>query len=227
MEILPGIHWLRTVIGTNCWAADTGEALIVIDTGWPGNAKRISRWLKRHYPDRRLDYIVLTHGDIDHGGSAEALRKLTNARIAIHRAEQAQLRRRGNLPFPFRWVSRIAPRLSRAARVRPDILLEDGDNIGGLKVIHLPGHTPGSIGLWHPAGVIFSGDAARTRAGNRVLTPSRPTAVNMEEAMTSLRRLAELDFEILCGGHGPPVKNGASPRVGRLATAIRRTQNPD
>ncbi len=53
----------------------------------------------------------------------------------------------------------VINRLFRLRPVTPDLLLRDGDRIGGLEVVHVPGHTAGSIALRRADGVVSSGDA--------------------------------------------------------------------
>ena len=219
MEILPGIHWVRGVIGGNCWLVVDGDIAMVIDTGSPGNARRIARYAERYGVLDKLKFIVLTHADIDHGGSAAELKRLSGAKIAIHAAEAAFLDERGNIPN-FRWASRLWPRLSRSARFTPDVLLNDGDNIGGFEVIYTPGHTPGSICLWQSDKMIFTGDALRTHANDRLLIPSRSTAQDTALAMESLRKIAALDFDALLGGHGPPVIGNAAAKLRKMLATL-------
>ncbi len=220
MEILPGVHWVRGVIGGNCWLEIEGDNALVIDTGSPGNARRISRYAESHGALDKLKFIVLTHADIDHGGSAAELKRLTGAKIAIHAAEAAFLTERGNIPGHFRWASALWPRLSRSARFTPDVLLKDGDHIGHFEVVHTPGHTPGSICLRQPGKLIFTGDVVRTHANDRLLTPSQPTASDMTEAMKSLHKIAALDFDSLLGGHGPPVIGNAAAKLRKMLATL-------
>jgi hydroxyacylglutathione hydrolase len=220
MEIYPGIHWLRGVVGCNCWLVmETGYAF-VIDTGSPGNAHHILRYAEKHGVGDKVKYIVLTHGDLDHAGSARELKKLTGAVIALHAAELPLLAQKGNLPGPLRFVSKIFSNVGRCARVKPDMLLKEGDRIGCYQVVHTPGHTPGSLCLWEPRKIIFTGDALRTHANDRMLTPSKPTVLNMPQAMDSMRKIAELDFYALFGGHGPPVIGDAADKLRKLLSTI-------
>ncbi|XUX01481.1 MAG: MBL fold metallo-hydrolase [Dehalogenimonas sp.] len=209
---MPGVHWVRGVLGCNCWLVVEPESSIVIDTGLPGNARRIDNYANK-LGVSKISYIILTHADIDHAGSASELRELTGAKIAVHTIEAHYMTTRTEIPFPFRWVSRSIPSLGRFARFKPDILLNESEKVGGLQVVYTPGHTPGSICLWKPGGSIFTGDALRTHARDRLLTPSRPTAMNMPQAMDSMRKLATLDFGSLFGGHGPPVVGSASTKL--------------
>jgi glyoxylase-like metal-dependent hydrolase (beta-lactamase superfamily II) len=82
----------------------------------------------------------------------------------------------------------------------PDILLEEGSTAGPFTVLHLPGHTPGSIALWDKAeGVLFSGDTLFNYAYGRTDLPGG----SEKDIFSSLRRLFEMDGNIkVFPGHG-------------------------
>ena len=90
--------------------------------------------------------------------------------------------------------------------------LSDGEQLplmGGATVIHLPGHSPGSIALYFQAeGVLISGDTVIVQKG-RPTPPPRLFSQDPEETMSAIWRLTALDFEILCPGHGNPIMSGA------------------
>jgi glyoxylase-like metal-dependent hydrolase (beta-lactamase superfamily II) len=102
--------------------------------------------------------------------------------------------------------------LPRAEAVPVDITVQDGDHLdllGGARVVHVPGHTPGSMALHLPSeGVLICGDAIDHRRG-RLGPPPKGFTLDIQQATDSVRRRAELDFEVLCPGHGVPIKDGA------------------
>jgi glyoxylase-like metal-dependent hydrolase (beta-lactamase superfamily II) len=104
-----------------------------------------------------------------------------------------------------------------------DELVKDGDHLdllGGATVVHVPGHTPGSIALHFPAErLLICGDAIDFRRG-RLGPPSKAFTDDMEQAISSLRRLAELDFEVLCPGHGAPLTSGAREGVRAMVRGL-------
>ena len=116
----------------------------------------------------------------------------------------------------IRLLTRLVP-ASLDFDPRPvDREIKDGDRLellSGATVIYTQGHTPGSICLHFPAeSLLISGDAIRLR-GNRLGMPFNPVTVDMEQAAVSTRRLAEIDFEVLCPGHGHPLIGGAAAQV--------------
>ncbi|MBM3157894.1 MAG: MBL fold metallo-hydrolase [Chloroflexi bacterium] len=98
------------------------------------------------------------------------------------------------------------------------MVVKDGDilpYLGGIQVIHTPGHTPGSISLYIPKNrMLFVGDTIVNNV-NRLSRPL-PLRSNRDEAERSLKRLAELDMDIVCFGHGPPL-DSAKESISQLA----------
>ena len=102
-------------------------------------------------------------------------------------------------------------------------VLDDGDTLpllGGARVVHTPGHTPGSISLHFPnEGVLLVADAVQ-RYHDRLTLPSRWFSSDMEAAKESVRKLAELDFEIICFSHFQPMRQGAPAALRSLAEYV-------
>jgi glyoxylase-like metal-dependent hydrolase (beta-lactamase superfamily II) len=95
--------------------------------------------------------------------------------------------------------------------VQVDVELHDGDTLDDwgqpVHVLHVPGHTPGSIALHlRSSGVLFPGDIVATAEGRAILGPFN---VAREQAIASFRTLAALEVEMLCVPHGEPVAKGA------------------
>lgn len=154
MEILPGVHWVEGVNANPYLLTRVDGKIVVVDTGMPGDAKKIREYLstKMSKEPRDLETILLTHCHPDHAGSALELKELTGAKIAIHKDDADYVAGRKRLP-PIKGPPET-PRFP-PPHFQPDLLLEDGEVIDGLKVIHIPGHTPGSIALYDQARRIF------------------------------------------------------------------------
>jgi glyoxylase-like metal-dependent hydrolase (beta-lactamase superfamily II) len=226
MEITRGIHQIDQVRGANSYLVLADDGAAVIDTGMPGNEKRVVEYAKRvGVESAKLQYIVLTHPDIDHSGSVAKLKGLTNAKVAIHEADAPRLAGEKKL----KEVKGATGVLLGAAGVfmhftpvKPDILLKDSDSILGLTVIHTPGHTDGSICLYRENEAIFVGDALRTDSGGKPSLPSGSMTVNMEQAKESARKISTYRYDVLLPGHGPPITHNAS---GVVADYVRSLAN--
>ena len=105
--------------------------------------------------------------------------------------------------------------------MRIDRELRDGDELsfgGGAITAAVPGHTPGSVAFYLPARrVLLAGDTAAREPGRQVM----PGVFNTDraQAAASFRRLARLDTEVACFGHGEPLTQGAAAQ---LRTAVRQ-----
>jgi glyoxylase-like metal-dependent hydrolase (beta-lactamase superfamily II) len=226
IQLLPELSFLRFPVGhAYLWGAPDG--LTLIDTGPPGSGPVIAeavRRLGRRPEDLRR--VVLTHFHEDHVGSATEVAAWAEVEVLAHRADASFLRGEAQGPPPVLadWERPIWDRVhsgmshERAMPVRVDRELDDGDVIdlgGGLEAVAVaaPGHTPGSVALHLPEHrVLFAGDAAaRAPDGERVILGV--FNANPAQAAESLERLAALDAEIACFGHGEPVVQGAGEQL--------------
>jgi glyoxylase-like metal-dependent hydrolase (beta-lactamase superfamily II) len=205
-----------------------GDALTLVDTGMPGGADRVMDYvveIGRKPAD--LTRILLTHYHVDHVGSAAEIKERTGAAVVAHPADAPYID--GSKPQPpprqalLRLLQRFVPAMSRFPKVSPDELVVDGDRIdvlGGATVLHIPGHTPGSIALHvRGEGVLLCGDAINHRR-ERLGPPPAGFTVDAQQASASIRRLAELQFEVLCTGHGEPIIGAAAAQVRAMAAGL-------
>ncbi|MFV0137493.1 MBL fold metallo-hydrolase [Streptomyces sp. HMX87] len=230
IELLPRLHLLRFPVG-QAYLWHDEETWTLIDAGPAGSGAPIAEAvtaLGRAPGD--VTRIVLTHFHEDHAGGAAEFAALSGADVLAHEAEAPVVRGEEPGPPPVYedWerplheaALKLLPRgdFARPARVTR---LAEGDVLdfgGGATVLHVPGHTPGSIALHLPRhGVLFTGDTvAASPSGGQVI----PGVFNTDRALAlaSFRRLAALDTEVACFGHGDPVIGGAARALRESARA--------
>lgn len=235
MELRPGLRRIgNDLVALHLVATD--EGITVIDTGLPGHWKPFLAELKAL--GRTLDEvrgIVLTHGDSDHIGFAERLRRQAGVPVYVHEADAD--RTRGAKPpatgpepkklgalLGFGWeaIRRGGLRKQPLAEV---VTVRDGDILdlpGSPRVIGMPGHSPGSIAVHVPAvDALFVGDALTTRnvlTGESGALPA-PFTDDPAEAIASLARLDGVDAGWVLPGHGAPWTRGVPALVDGIRQA--------
>lgn len=223
MEIVPGIHQVDGVNG-NCYII-AHYGLTVIDTGMPGSGQKILAYIRDqvHRDPAEIRTIILIHFHMDHTGGIVVLKGTApGAKLAVHEADAPFVS--GTSPLPrYHRVTGLILRFFEKVKpitITPDILLKDGDLIDGLRCVHTPGHTPGSIGLLDEGSMVFfSGDILRF--DGKSIGPG-PAQFTMDPAREreSIRRIAGLGFGILLVGHGVPLRQYASARVRDFAATL-------
>jgi len=227
VEIVRGVHLLSN-FRANVYLILV-DSITLIDTGWPGNANRILSYLSSlgHQPSD-VSYIVLTHCHLDHCGSAAEVKERTGATVAAHENDVGCIS--GVTPYPtprgaLGVAFRIVKPFLRLHPVKVDLPLSNGMEVpssGGLRVVFTPGHTAGSICLYHPKlKALFSGDTIICEEGN-VDEPAESSSTNPSEVRHSVKKLCELDFESILPGHGAPIVHDASSKVRNLAARLEK-----
>lgn len=232
--------WLATFIRiSNIWLLDDGERRFVIDTGhWSERATLLlSLWRAGVRKPGDLAAVLLTHRHSDHAGNAAWLRERFKCPVICHDRDAAVLA--GKSP-PARMSGRGA-RLHEELLCRIEDLLparcEVDETFGGgawrwgFEVAHVPGHTDGSVMLWHePTRTLFSGDAIvagppplRFIEKFRLAVPgfSADAAACHAHVRSFLERLPPTDA--LCSGHGPVVLDRAHEK---LLDLLERSSSP-
>lgn len=202
----------------NAYLLQQGNSAILIDTGFPSLWDRLDTALTAAGCDKGgLRLIVLTHADWDHAGNAAKVREKYGAKIALHPADARSIAtgirpKRSARLLSFRILHTIERfkrsfRKNGAAQIpvfTPDLFLSDGEDLApfGLdaRVVHLPGHTQGSIGIVTGEGDLFSGDTLVNRKG-----PVEALIIeNKAELKESIARLKGMKLRMVYPGHGKP-----------------------
>jgi glyoxylase-like metal-dependent hydrolase (beta-lactamase superfamily II) len=181
-------------LASNCYVVNCGGRYAVIDVGFPTGAAiyRIAELRDK------IDWILVTHRHFDHVMGVAAAKRLTGAKVAVHRLEACGLLdEEKSLYSRFRRTPGV-----QNETCEPDLLLEDGDTVTvgdcTFKVLLTPGHTEGSV-CFLCGDTLFSGDTLFAGAVGRTDFPTG----SMEQMMHSLDRLALLgDGTVVYPGHG-------------------------
>ncbi|MFF1512197.1 MBL fold metallo-hydrolase [Streptomyces sp. NPDC058326] len=210
LPVTPRLHLLDFSIGQAYLWRDE-EELTLIDAGWTGTAAGTAAAIRAAGLDPgRLRRIVLTHCHRDHVGSAQELADRHGAEILAHRLDAPVIRGEAPVPEPdlLDWEVPLFENgltVPDAPPTRVDREVEDGEELGfgdGARVVHTPGHTPGSLAVHLPRhGVLFTGDTVASVQG----VTFGVFHVDRALALESMRRLAKLAPSVLCCGHGAPV----------------------
>jgi glyoxylase-like metal-dependent hydrolase (beta-lactamase superfamily II) len=228
MEIIPNVHLVPGMKGANAYLL-LDETVTLVDAGMPGSEEAILGYMEElGRAPGDLGRIVVTHHHLDHVGSLAALKARTGAQVVAHPGDAPLIS--GEQPPPparsavMRVLFRLmAPMMPGVEPVAVDRTVGDGDRLellGGAMVVHVPGHTPGSIALHFPAEqLLICGDVIDHRRG-RLGPPPKAFTVDMDQALASLRRLAELEFDVLCPGHGAPLVGWADEGVRAMVRGL-------
>lgn len=223
----PGIHTIRGIMGVCHLLVDGRGEAVLLDTGLVGEPPQI-RWLLRRLGLGRgsIKAILLTHGHLDHAGNLAWAKDWTGAPVYAHAAEQAHI----DGVYPYTGTARWCGRLERIGHnllnyhpAKIDHFIAEGDELpfwGGLRVMHLPGHTQGHCGFYSTRHrLLFSGDLFASYFFNVHLPPS---IFSSEPRLIpgSLRRVRELDPALIVPQHYD-VLDGALHRR-RFAALCRR-----
>jgi glyoxylase-like metal-dependent hydrolase (beta-lactamase superfamily II) len=220
MQLSPGLHRIgNDIIAAHLIVADNGITLI--DAALPGHYADLRRELAvlgRPFGDIRG--IVLTHGDSDHIGFAERLRRELGIPVYIGAAD-ADRAKGAKPPATPKDPRKMGPMLGFAAYgLRKGMLripplgevqsVADGDELdlpGRPRIIAMPGHSPGSIAVLVPSvRAVFVGDELTTRSVLTGVTGPQPAPFTDDQAdsSASLDRLRDLDVDWVIPGHGAP-----------------------
>jgi glyoxylase-like metal-dependent hydrolase (beta-lactamase superfamily II) len=217
MKIASNIHIIPGVTA-NLYLLVDSDGLTLIDTGIPGSARKILKYIKQvGYSTRDLNRILLTHADYDHAGSLAALKKATGARVYASLYE-ARAVATGQFPrslktdnFFLKPIFSLAERLGRISPAHVDEHLSDGQVLpvlDGLFVVDTKGHTPGHLSFFVPSvGILFSGDSILS-VNDRLVGSHGSVTWNQDKADAAVLKQLKLKARIVCAGHGAVVMDG-------------------
>lgn len=196
-------------IPVGVWLVKDEAGWIMVDAGAPGFERQVLENTLAFTGKVKPRMLVLTHGHLDHAAAAQAIREQWRIPIAAGRDEipfligpqrYSSLKPGASPLYPFLQLS--GPALVGRNVQEP---LDNGMQIGPLEVVHVPGHAPGQIALFHRADrALLCGDVYLNI--NSVLgNPIALFTYDMHLNTHSQEKLCELDFDHLLPSHGPAV----------------------
>lgn len=177
---------------------------ILIDTGFIGMKKPIKKWLDNF----NIKLVILTHAHIDHTWNTSYIKKLYNCDIAMSRQDIENIDNKHIHSTPSKKCYRAWTKLMNfgmkkftPSSFNVDIPLRDNQIIRRygikLKIVYLPGHTNGSIGILYK-NYLFAGDALVNRKKYPEIAYQNQ---NNEEAKKTYQKILEISPEVIFIGH--------------------------
>lgn len=230
-EVVPGIYTFTGLLVGRVYAIEDPDGLTIIDAGLQIAPSRIMAQLRKAGREPGdVKRILITHAHPDHVGGLPELKRLTGAEVICSELERPVTE--GKVA-----IGMISPykELLEARRIKPpptvlkgtpvDRSVNEGDVLdevlGGLHVLITPGHALGHITFWQPERrIAFCGDVMMNLAG--LTLPFGPVTPDMDENRRSIRRVANLEPEVLLFGHGKPLTQDTTRRVRDFSNRVNR-----
>jgi glyoxylase-like metal-dependent hydrolase (beta-lactamase superfamily II) len=207
-SIAPGVEWIPLFQPDLVNVYLAGD--ILIDAGGPLARRKLLRFLE----GRPVSSHVLTHGHPDHQGCSHAVCERFGAPLLCGEGDREAVEQgdpRSLMPDPSTLFARTSKYFSGPAHPVSRVLSE-GDRVGDFTVIATPGHTPGHLAFWRVedrllilGDVLFHRNPATRRRG--LSEPFDMFTHDPELNRTSARKLAALEPELICFGHGAPLRD--------------------
>ncbi len=190
-------YYPETGFTSNSYIIEDGVRILV-DPGHHDHLRDLVELMREDgFELKDVDWIIVTHAHVDHCGSVYEIRKNYSVKVAMHEDERQYMQAQ------MRFVHRLVGLSFTPFTV--DYWFKGGESLLfeglDLKIIHTPGHTPGSISIYSPhekylltGDLVFEGGVGRTDLGG-----------DANLLAESIERVSRLEVEMLLPGHGPVI----------------------
>jgi hydroxyacylglutathione hydrolase len=194
---------------SNVYLVLHGDKRMLVDTGREAGRKNLVKILAARGIES-LDAIVLTHTHFDHAENAAFLQRRYGAKVIVHKAEAERLKR-GESPLPAgtffftKAMVRLASAVGRKAPAydpcHPDVAVNEASDLAvpGCRLLHTPGHSPGSISVIVEDQIALVGDAMFGVFPHGIFPPF---ADDIRLMVSSWSSLLETGCQLFLPGHG-------------------------
>lgn len=225
-EIIPGVHTFTGLPIGRVYLITEGDGLTLIDASVaPAGGSILRQIQKAGLRPQDVRRILITHAHPDHIGALPELARATGAEVWAGAQERGVIEGTATIVTPppdaVGGVARLMiPRPTTMPGTPMARELRDGDVLpevlGGLHVLHTPGHAPGHVSFWEPRRkLLFCGDVIMRLFG--LTLPFAAFTVDMAANIRSVRRLADLGPELVCFGHGQPMRQNTAAQIRAFA----------
>jgi len=233
MQLRPSLHRIGSDM-VNVYLIEDERGLTLIDAGIPGLwDELVTELAEMGRSMSEIRGVILTHADSDHTGFAERMRRESGVPIFVHEDDAAQATGEVKKKNPSWGKVKVGPLISflwyagtrgglKVNPVAEVTTVRDGETLdlpGDPRIIHTPGHSPGSIAIHSPAvEALFVGDAMTTRHVLTGVQGPQPAPFTLDEgrALSSLERWGNVAARWVLPGHGPPWDGGVEAAVDRV-----------
>lgn len=189
---------------------------VLVDVGTDQNVKKLVSSISKKEGLEKVKKIVLTHTHFDHAGGAAEMSELTGAEVLVHPREGRRISS-GDFSVALTSLFGTTMRPFEWSPMDEGSLIDTGSV--NFRVLHLPGHSEGSIGLWEEkTRSLISGDTVFADGGiGRYDLPSG----NFDLLRNSLGRIASMEIDNLYPGHGREIIDDGKEHVRKSFESIR------
>lgn len=201
MRIQNGVYWYKEkgLLDANTYVIKD-EITVLIDPGLENHlGLRLEEMQEDGMDAKDIDLITLTHLHPDHCDATASLKEISGAKVALHPSQLEYL------DIMREETSRFLGIEAKTKKFDVDFVFEEKLSLGNteLKVLHTPGHSPGSICFYaSDKKILICGDLVFDKSVGRADLPFG----TKEELKKSINKILALDTELLLPGHGAIIR---------------------